>query len=67
MLRFACRLAQACIDLPKLVTFVPFDPVKKTSEATATDEKGAQQRIVKGAFTAVVALTAPSPCRGCDR
>jgi H+-transporting ATPase len=48
-------------DLPKLVTFLPFDPGKKTSEATATDAAGGAQRIVKGAFTAVVALTAPSP------
>jgi H+-transporting ATPase len=47
--------------LPKLAAFVPFDPVKKTSEATATDEKGSAVRIVKGAFTAVVTLTAPSP------
>jgi H+-transporting ATPase len=48
-------------DLPKLVTFVPFDPAKKTSEATATDAKGTTERIIKGAFTAVVALTAQSP------
>jgi H+-transporting ATPase len=48
-------------DLPKLATFVPFDPAKKTSEATATDAQGAAERIIKGAFTAVVALTAPSP------
>src|ERR1700733_12576629 len=48
-------------DLPKLVTFLPFDPGKKTSEAAATDATGAAQRIVKGAFAAVVALTAPSP------
>jgi H+-transporting ATPase len=48
-------------DLPKLATFVPFDPAKKTSEATATDANGAAQRIIKGAYTAVVALTAPSP------
>ena len=48
-------------DLPKLNSFVPFDPAKKTSEATATDAKGVAQRIVKGAFTAVVGLTAPSP------
>ena len=48
-------------QLPKLASFVPFDPVKKTSEATATDEKGGAVRIVKGAFSAVVALTAPSP------
>ena len=48
-------------DLPKLATFVPFDPAKKTSEATATDAKGAAERIIKGAYAAVVALTAPSP------
>jgi H+-transporting ATPase len=47
--------------LPKLAASVPFDPVKKTSEATATDEKGSAVRIVKGAFTAIVTLTAPSP------
>ena len=48
-------------DLPKLAAFVPFDPAKKTSEATATDAKGIEERIIKGAYTAVVALTAPSP------
>jgi H+-transporting ATPase len=47
--------------MPKLVKFVPFDPAKKTSEATATDSKGVEERIIKGAFTAVVALTAASP------
>ena len=47
--------------LPKLKTFLPFDPVKRTSEATAIDAKDGSERIVKGAFTAVVALTAPSP------
>ena len=48
-------------DLPNLTTFVPFDPAQKTSEATATDAKGSIQRIIKGAFTAVIGLTAPSP------
>lgn len=48
-------------DLPKLNSFVPFDPAKKTSEATATDAKGAAQRIVKGAFTAVAGLIPHSP------
>jgi len=47
--------------MPKLVNFVPFDPAKKTSEATATDSKGVEERIIKGAFTAVVALTSASP------
>jgi len=60
----AIRLASTqkpASDLPKLTTFVPFDPAKKTSEATATDVKGGAQRIIKGAFTAVIGLTAPSP------
>jgi len=48
-------------DLPKLATFVPFDPAKKTSEATAKDAKGGAERVIKGAYTAVVALSAPSP------
>jgi H+-transporting ATPase len=48
-------------DLPKLITFVPFDPVKKTSEATATDANGGVERIIKGAFTVVASLTAQSP------
>jgi H+-transporting ATPase len=48
-------------DLPKLTKFVPFDPAKKTSEATATDAKGGVERIVKGAFTVVASLSAASP------
>ena len=51
-------------DLPKLTAFVPFDPAKKTSEATATDAKGNILRIIKGAFTAITGLTAPSPNAG---
>jgi H+-transporting ATPase len=52
---------QPAPDLPKLSKFVPFDSAKKTSEAAVTDQKGIAERIIKGAFTAVVALTAPSP------
>jgi H+-transporting ATPase len=48
-------------DLPKLIAFVPFDPAKKTSEATATDAKGGVERILKGAFTVVAKLASPSP------
>ncbi len=48
-------------DLPKLETFVPFDPAKKISAATVKDATGAANRIVKGAFNAVTALTAASP------
>ncbi|MGD0585247.1 MAG: HAD-IC family P-type ATPase, partial [Oryzomonas sp.] len=48
-------------ELPTLATFVPFDPAKKTSEATATDPMGGVQRIIKGAFSTVIGLMAPSP------
>lgn len=47
-------------NLANLTKFVPFDPAKKTSEATATDANGGAERIIKGAYTAVAALTAPS-------
>ena len=45
---------------PRLVTFVPFDPATKWSEATVADAGGETQRVVKGAFTAVIGLTEPS-------
>src|SRR5487761_254103 len=48
-------------DAPTLVKFEPFDPAKKTSEASATDSTGAAQRIVKGAFAVVSGLAQPSP------
>jgi H+-transporting ATPase len=54
-------LQKPASDLPKLTKFVPFDAAKKTSEATATDAKGSLKRIIKGAFTAVIGLTSPSP------
>jgi len=47
-------------DAPKLTKFVPFDPTKKMSEATATDMSGGTQCIVKGAFAVVIGL-AQSP------
>jgi H+-transporting ATPase len=49
---------------PQMVTFVPFDPATKMSEATATGwaggTSGGTQRIVKGAFAAVIGLAQPS-------
>ncbi len=48
-------------DLPRLNKFIPFDPAKKTSEAAATGADGAALRIIKGAFTVVASLAAPSP------
>ncbi len=44
----------------KLVTFTPFDPARKMSEATAVGPESNRIRIVKGAFAAVAAIAAPS-------
>jgi H+-transporting ATPase len=45
----------------KLVTFTPFDPARKMSEAAAIDTDGNTMRIVKGAFAVVAAIADPSP------
>ncbi len=52
---------KASVNPPKLSHFKPFDPTTKMSEATVTDSKLGTLRIVKGAFTVVVAIAAPSP------
>ncbi len=57
----AAAAGKSISDAPKLVKFSPFDPAKKMSEATATDSTGSTQRIVKGAFAAVIGLAQPSP------
>jgi H+-transporting ATPase len=57
----AASLKRKVSDLPKLTTFLPFDPAKKMSEATATSAEGSPVRITKGAFTAVAALSATPP------
>jgi H+-transporting ATPase len=51
--------AKAVSDAPTLLEFVPFDPAKRLSEATARDASGATQRIVKGAFAQISALAPP--------
>lgn len=48
-------------DLPKMTTFVPFDPTTKMSNATAKDSDGDTRNIVKGAFAAIIGLALPSP------
>jgi magnesium-transporting ATPase (P-type) len=48
-------------DAPKVIKFVPFDPGTKMSEATVLDPGGGTQRVVKGAFAAVISLIQPSP------
>lgn len=52
---------KAISDAPSLVKFVPFDPATKMSEATVSDPNGGTQRVVKGAFAAIVSLAQPSP------
>ncbi len=56
----AAASGKAVSDAPKMITFTPFDPATKMSEATATDATGSPQRIVKGAFAAVIGLVSPS-------
>ena len=48
-------------ETPRLIKFTPFDPTNKMSEASAADSSGGTQRIVKGAFAAVIGLAEPSP------
>ena len=57
----AAAAKQAVSDAPKLLKFVPFDPATKMSEATIREPGGETQRVVKGAFAAVVRLTQSSP------
>jgi H+-transporting ATPase len=47
-------------DVPKLMTFVPFDPALKRSEATVLQANGATVRIAKGAFAVIGSLSYPS-------
>ncbi len=42
------------------LTFVPFDPATRMSEATITQPDGLTQRVVKGAFAVVSAMARPS-------
>jgi H+-transporting ATPase len=51
--------AKAVSDAPKLLKFVPFDPARRMSEATAITSSGAPQRIVKGAFAVISSLAPP--------
>lgn len=52
--------AKAVSEASKLMEFVPFDPTTKMSEARVQDPAGETQRVVKGAFAAVIGLTEPS-------
>ncbi len=48
-------------DQPQLVTFVPFDPAVKRSEASVRQADGAIIKVMKGALTAITGLSQPSP------
>jgi H+-transporting ATPase len=56
----SAALAKTASYTLKIIKFVPFDPGTKMSEATVQDPGGGTQRIVKGAFAAVIGLTQPS-------
>jgi H+-transporting ATPase len=53
-------LGKAISDAPTVVKFIPFDPATKMSEATIQQSGGVMQRVVKGAYAAVIGLTQPS-------
>ncbi|OOG59007.1 HAD-IC family P-type ATPase [Polaromonas sp. C04] len=55
----AAASGKQAADAPQLVKFVPFDPATKMSEATVTDPGSGTQRVVKGAFAAVIGLAPP--------
>jgi H+-transporting ATPase len=57
----SAALGKTTSDAPKIIKFVPFDPGTKMSEATVLDPGGGTQRVVKGAFAAVIGLIQPSP------
>jgi H+-transporting ATPase len=56
--------AKPATDAPSLVTFVPFDPARKSSSATVRQADGAEIHVVKGAYDAVAGLVrtaSPAP------
>jgi H+-transporting ATPase len=57
----SAALGKTTSDPLKVIKFVPFDPGTKMSEATVRNLGGGTQRVVKGAFAAVIGLTQPSP------
>lgn len=65
----AVRIAASRTPAPdklELVTFVPFDPAMKRSEATVRQANGVAVRVLKGAF-AVIARMSQSPAEATSR
>ena len=60
-IRAAAKVHEASPDVPKVTSFVPFDPATKMSEARGNDREGTALRIVKGAFAVVRDLSERSP------
>jgi H+-transporting ATPase len=56
----AAASSKTVSDAPRMITFTPFDPATKMSEATVADPSGGTQRVLKGAFAAVIGLAPPS-------
>ena len=60
----AAGSGKSATDAPRIIKFVPFDPATRMSEATIADKTdgtpSGTQRVVKGAFAAVVGLVPPS-------
>jgi H+-transporting ATPase len=57
----AAAPARAAGDTTQRISFVPFDPALKMSEASVSDGSGGVRRIVKGAFATVANLVKPPP------
>jgi H+-transporting ATPase len=57
----SAALGRTASDALKIIKFVPFDPATKMSGATVQDSGGGTQRVVKGAFAAIIGLIQPSP------
>lgn len=60
-IRAAARATPPSRSLPSLVSFTPFDPAAKLSQATTLDEAQREFRICKGAPAAVARLAVQSP------
>jgi H+-transporting ATPase len=57
----AAAKAKPFDDSPGLLTFIPFDPAKKSSEATVRQADGRVWRVVKGAYAMVAKLAPGEP------
>ncbi|MDR3454899.1 MAG: HAD-IC family P-type ATPase [Rhodoferax sp.] len=55
----AAASGKKAANAPQLVKFVPFDPATKMSGATVTGAGSGTQRVIKGAFAAVIGLAPP--------